>query len=256
MNKVGYALLGLALVFGAVTLFAKHPFPNIKDTPEVIARPAETIPAPSPTPSGKTVTVTNLDLSKGSTVTLFTDVNEYSANKVIGGIKAANKDKPGKPIYLVLDSPGGSVIDGARIITAMQASKNKVYTVCLQICASMAAMILEYGEERYAVDRSIIMFHPASVGGMIQGELDKVVSRFTFLQRYVDKMDHYTAKRAGVPYPEFKARSNRELWIDAEDALADKLIDKIVLVELQSSVLPADGTSNVLKTKHKLDWTW
>jgi len=182
-----------------------------------------------------TLKVTKLNLKSAKIVILNDEVNSETANAVIEGIQKANATNSSQPIYLLLDSPGGSVLDGARIISAMQASKAPVYTVCLQICASMAAMILEYGVERYAVDRSIIMFHPASIGAMVQGELDKVVSRFTFLKRYVDKMDYYTAARSGQSYASFKALTSQELWIDAEDALASKLIDKVVRVDISPS---------------------
>lgn len=211
--------------------------PNIDETVTSKApnRPVETFKSSDQVIKTDKLSVKSLDLKKGTTVILSTEVSSFSANQVINQIQKANKAKPGQPIYLLLDSPGGSVIDGARIISTMQASKSPVYTVCLQICASMAAMILEYGEERYAVDRSIIMFHPASIGGIFQGELDKIVSRFTFLQRYVDKMDHYTAKRSGQTYDQFKSKTSRELWIDAEDALEQHYIDAVVKVNLESS---------------------
>ena len=179
------------------------------------------------------IDILNLHLKNNRFTLLNDEVNTTTVNKVIAEIREFSK-KSNAPIYLLLDSPGGSVIDGARLIATITSSSAPVYTVCIQICASMAAMILEYGKERYAVDRSIIMFHPASMGGLFAGELDKIVSRLTFLQRYVDKMDVHTAKRAGMTYTEFKALTTRELWIDAEDALNKNIIDRIVHVDLDA----------------------
>jgi ATP-dependent Clp protease, protease subunit len=192
----------------------------------------------------ETTKVHDLDISKGNVVLLFDEVTTETVNAAIESIRKFNQTST-KPIYLLLDSPGGSVIDGARLISTIQASKLPVNTVCLQICASMAAMILEYGNERYAVDRSIIMFHPASIQAMVAGELDKVVSRFQFLQRYVNKMDRHVARRSKMTYEAFKAKSNQELWIDAEDALADNLIDKVVRVELTSKDMSKFGQNKI-----------
>jgi ATP-dependent Clp protease protease subunit len=248
----GLALLVLAVVGVSQISFGTN-YPQI---PSQYERQSEAIPTPNASvqaTEAKPVEAKNIDIKKGTALFLTEEVTAESSNKVIDGIRDANHKKPGQPIYLLLDSPGGSVLDGARVISAIQASKAPVYTVCLQICASMAAMILEYGHERYAVDRSIVMFHPASVGTMYQGELDKLVSRFSFLKRFVDKMDYYTASRSGQSYESFKAKSSRELWIDAEDALRDHYIDKIVRVDL-SSGYKVDFGNNKMREHIKLSW--
>jgi ATP-dependent Clp protease protease subunit len=248
----------IVLVVGVIglTVAGTMAFSTYQDNqklPDISSRPSESIPAiEAPNTKGE-VKLHNLDLNKGNVVLLVDEVNTDTVNVAIERIRNFNNEFPGKPIYLLLDSPGGSVLDGARLISTMQASKSPVNTVCLQICASMAAMILEYGKERYAVDRSIVMFHPASISGMISSELDKVVSRYQFLQRYVDKMDRYVAARSGSTYESFKARSNRELWIDAEDALANNLIDKIVRVELTTKEM-TDFAQNKMRDKIVLIW--
>lgn len=233
MNKIIGATVAITLGIIVGKAISNNSIPELPEAESV--RPVEAHAQEQQAINNKQLKVIDLNLKRGTVVMLNTDVNTQSANAVIEGIRSANKNSPGRPIFLLIDSPGGSVLDGARMISAMQASKAPVYTVCLQICASMAAMTLQYGKLRYAVDRSIVMFHPASVGGIVQGELDKVVSRFSFLQRYVDKMDHYTAARAGLSYEQFKAKTSRELWIDAEDALQAKYIDGVVRVDIDTN---------------------
>ncbi len=134
-----------------------------------------------------------------------------------------------KPIYLLINSPGGSVIAGNLFLSAMEASKAPIYTVCTSICASMAFIIHQYGKARLVVDRAILMSHPASLG-LGSGELDKFQSFLTTLQRYVDKNNAYIANRAGMDFKEFKARSAVEMWLDAEDAAASNFADGIVSI--------------------------
>lgn len=135
------------------------------------------------------------------------------------------------PIYLIIDSPGGNVLDGAMLISAIQSSEAPVYTICHRFCASMGAMILEYGKERYAIDRSIIMFHEAA--GMFQGTFDKVSSRFVAINRYVNKLEKEVSERIGMSFDEYKSRTTSEIWIDSEDAVSENIIDSIVYISFK-----------------------
>lgn len=241
-------ILSVGILGTLLLLSNPDKLPVLNDT-----RPVEPVAESSAVPEANQVALKNLDIDKGVVLVLADEVNNKTADMIIDGIKDANHQKGSKPIYLLLDSPGGSVIDGARIISAMQASSRPVYTVCMQICASMAAMILEYGVQRYAVDRALIMFHPASVGVMFQGELDKLVSRYSFLKRFVDKMDAYTAMRSSQTYVEFKSKSTRELWLDSADALTGKYIDSIVRVDVNTKYNLNLGNN---KARAKVEASW
>lgn len=134
-----------------------------------------------------------------------------------------------EPIYILINSPGGSVLAGATIISAIQASKAPVNTVCVELCASMAAMIHQYGTNRLVINRSILMFHPASGGGS-DGEVDKQFAELNFFKRFIGKMEENAANRAKISYKEYKYLSGTELWLDSEDALNSNFADKIVYV--------------------------
>ncbi len=238
-----------AVLFGVSAVVALTPSPVVT-TP--IERKSEMLVSKSEPIKSTNLKLKTIDL-KNNSILLSGPIDDDSANKVILSIRELNKHSK-SPIYLLMDSPGGSVLAGARIISEMQSSKSPVHTVCLQLCASMSAMILEYGEERYAVDRSIIMFHPASMASVNVGELDKIVSRLAFVKRYVDKMDFFTATRSGMSYEDFKAKSSREYWLDAEDAYNSHLIDSIVKVDLATYTSSVEPGQNLLREKIDLVW--
>lgn len=195
------------------------------------------------TTNNASIPVRTLDTKGAAIVQFNSEVNEKTVDTAIDEIKAANKAGKYNRIYLTLDSPGGSVYDGGRLIAAMGASKLPVYTVVTGLAASMAAMITEYGKERYMLDRTTIMFHPASMQVMIAGEVDKVVSRLTYGKHTIDKMDLHTAIRSGFTYADFKARTESELWDDAEDALREHLIDAIVDLDFVKQIPPPDASA-------------
>lgn len=232
-NKLGKALITLGiLVVGILLIPSKAQPKNISaDSTIINIKQRETIlPVITNTTNDVTIEVKSLNTTGASLIQMNEEFNDRSVNRVIGEIRDANS-KGKKSIYLLLDSPGGEIDAGGRLIAAMGASKAPVYTVVTGLCASMCAMTEEYGKERYMLDRTTLMFHPASMGVMISGEVDKVISRLSYGKRVVDKMDVHTAKRSGIAYETFKARTEQELWDDAEDALRDHLIDAIVDID-------------------------
>ena len=133
-----------------------------------------------------------------------------------------------EPFYILIDSPGGSVITGAAIISAIEAAEVPVHTVCLQLCASMGAMIHQYGKKRLNVNRSILMFHDASGG--FNGPLQQILSQMGMINRYVDKMFRNVTKRSKQNHEEFLKRVGSEIWVDGEDSLAQNYSDGLVNV--------------------------
>lgn len=195
--------------------------------------------------------VHNIKPDAKRTLLLYGEVNE-SVSDLTETIKSLGASSS-EPIYLLINSPGGSVLDGALVISAIESSKAPVYTVCMQLCASMAAMIHQYGKERLMNDRSILMFHNAA--GSAQGYVPQMLSRLNIINRYVNKMDAYVAARAGLNLTEFAGRLGDEIWLDAEDATNAKFNDKIVNVVLpkaNSSVIPS--LSNKAKSNIDLNW--
>lgn len=134
------------------------------------------------------------------------------------------------PIWLLIDSPGGSVIDGATLISQMESSKAPVFTVCTRVCASMAAMIHSYGTKRFSTDRALLMYHPAA--GSASGQVNNMVSLLKTITRFVDKLNANVIKRSKINKDEFDKLVAYELWIDSEDALEKGLIDSIVNLDV------------------------
>lgn len=132
------------------------------------------------------------------------------------------------PITILINSPGGSVVSGSEIIAAIESASGPVNTVCVELCASMAAIIHSYGTHRYMLNHSILMFHPATAS--VEGEVGKMNSRLTFLKRYVDKMNANIARRAGLTNQQFESLWQVEHWVDAQDATNEGFNDAIVFV--------------------------
>lgn len=177
--------------------------------------------------SVKTKKLKAVEISTSRTVSLMDEVDDASVSKAMREIALLNEISS-DPIYMLIRSPGGSVIDGELLISTMESSKAPVYTVCVELCASMAAMIHQYGKQRYMYDRSILMFHDASLS--TQGKFRQTRSILTFLGRKLEKMNRHIANRSDMTYQEFMDLTRDDLWIDGEDAVGLKLADSLIKV--------------------------
>jgi ATP-dependent protease ClpP protease subunit len=175
-------------------------------------------------------TVYNVTLSEENTVVIIGTIGEEA-------ISIANRitelGQTGKPVYVYINSPGGSVLDGAQIVNAIQVSKVPVYTIDGGLAASMAAIIFEAGTKRLMVDRTILMFHEAS--GQVGGSFNQIKSRFHVFDRLVGKMDYEIARRVGMNPETFRNLLPSELWLDAEDAVNQNFADGLVNVKIQTT---------------------
>lgn len=177
----------------------------------------------------KAQSVTSVNAKIERTLFLQSQVDQQVVDKLISQLQEMNNRKG--EIYLFIDSPGGSVLDGARLLDAMEASKNPVNTVCVGLCASMAAIIHQHGAKRLAQKHSLLMFHPASGGA--QGQVPNIISRMTAIQKYVNKMNDKIVGSSKISKEEYEKLVAYELWIDGEDAVAKGFVDKLVYLNVE-----------------------
>lgn len=190
--------------------------PKIPDTQEESFKPSESVK--------KEIRVLKLNPSRTIVINeQITMISERFADRIL----ELGDDK--EPIVLLIDSPGGSVFSGEKIVSAIESVKSEVYTVCVGLCASMAAIIHQYGTKRLATDRSILMFHDAA--GIVGGRVNEMLSLLTMIKRKIEKANHYIANRSSMSYEELVRLEANNLWIDAEDAMQKKFVDGLVRIK-------------------------
>lgn len=158
-------------------------------------------------------------------ITLYGAVEESATVKLIDGIQEANKLKTNAPLYLFIHSPGGDVMNGGMIIDAMEASRRPVYTICIGLCASMAAIIHQYGVKRYMFPHALLMFHNASTG--MEDDTSHINSRMQMLNRYWMPFELHLAQITKLSLAEVKDHENNQWWLLPEDALTLHMIDGV-----------------------------
>ena len=73
---------------------------------------------------------------------LSEEVDDGIANAIVAYLLYLDSEDPGKPIYLYINSPGGSVTAGLAIYDTMQHIKAEVITICVGLAASMGLLLV------------------------------------------------------------------------------------------------------------------
>lgn len=111
-------------------------------------------------------------LLKHRRIFLSAPIEDKSANDVIRKLWYLELTNPGKPILLVINSPGGAVDSGFAIWDQIKLLKSPVTTLVTGLAASMGSVLsLVAGKgRRFATPNSRIMIHQPRIHGVIRGQ--------------------------------------------------------------------------------------
>ena len=164
-------------------------------------------------------------------IILCEDVNDTTAGLVVAQMLYLEGQDPEKDINFYINSPGGSISAGMAIYDTMQFVKCDVATTCIGMAASMGAFLLSSGTKgkRFALPNSEIMIHqPLIGGGGFQGQATDIRIRSEWLQRTKDKMNRMLAENTGKSLEQVQQDTERDNFMNAQEALDYGLIDKII----------------------------
>ncbi len=143
------------------------------------------------------------------------------------------------PIWLRINSGGGSVEAGLVLIDTMEGIESPIHCVVESKAYSMAAIILTFCERRYALPHATIMMHEASYG--TAGEDPSNRSRLDFLARYLDRLHVQIAKRLKMPVDGYRAKIRDAWWLLADEAMKAGVIDEVI-VDIEYLEYPLERT--------------
>ena len=144
-----------------------------------------------------------------------------------------------EPIWMRINSGGGSVEAGLILVDTMRTVQSPVHCVVESKAYSMAAIILVFCQERYALPHATIMLHEASYG--TAGEDPSNRARLDFLTRYLDRLHEQIAATIRMPKDRYRARIRDAWWLIADEAADGGIIDAVV-TGIRSEVRPMERT--------------
>ena len=159
---------------------------------------------------------------------LVGEVNDQTANLVVAQLLFLESENPDKDISFYINSPGGSVTAGMAIYDTMNFIKPDVSTLCCGFAASMGAFLLAAGAKgkRYALPNSKIMIH--QVLGGARGQATDIEIHARDILRTKENMNRILAERTGQPLEKVRADTERDYFLEAEEARAYGLVDQVI----------------------------
>ncbi|WP_085521336.1 ATP-dependent Clp endopeptidase proteolytic subunit ClpP [Tuberibacillus sp. Marseille-P3662] len=167
-------------------------------------------------------------LLKDRIIMLGTAIDDNVANNIVAQLLFLAAEDPDKDISLYINSPGGSISAGMGIYDTMQHIKPKVSTICVGMAASMGSFLLTAGAEgkRYALPNSEVMIHQP-LGGT-QGQATDIDIHARRIVKMRKKLNRIYSERTGQPIETIEHDTERDNFMDAEDAKAYGLVDEVL----------------------------
>ncbi len=157
-------------------------------------------------------------------------INDGLANQIVAVMLYLDSEDPGKPIYLYINSPGGSVTAGMAIYDTMQHIKSDVVTICVGLAASMGAFLLAAGTKgkRLALPHSRIMIHQPLGGVQGRRQATDIEIEAKEILRIRDQLNRIMAHHTSQPLEKIEKDTDRDFFMSAEEAKEYGIIDQVI----------------------------
>lgn len=160
-------------------------------------------------------------------VFLTGEINDQVADLVIAQLLYLEGTGKDKDICLYINSPGGSVTAGLAIMDTMNYIKCDVSTICVGLAASMGAILLTSGAKgkRFCLPNAEVMIHQPLTG--VEGQASDIAIVAQNILKTRKKLNTILANTTSQPLEKIEKDTDRNYWMDAEEAKEYGIIDGI-----------------------------
>jgi ATP-dependent Clp protease, protease subunit len=168
-----------------------------------------------------------LRMLKTRTIMLSGEINKDLAEKTIRQLILL-EDMGDDPIRIFIDSPGGDADAGYAIFDMIRFVKPKVWTIGMGLVASAAAIIqlASPKEFRIGLPNSHYLIHQPLSG--IRGVATDIEIHARELEKLRAKINKLISDETGNPFEQVEKDTDRDFWMNAEEAEKYGLISRIV----------------------------
>ena len=160
-------------------------------------------------------------------IMLSGEIDKESAEKVVKQLLILEAESD-EPIKVFINSPGGDVDAGFAIYDMAKFVKNEVYMIGMGLVASAATLVLLAvpAERRLGLPNSSYLIHqPMS---RMEGVATDIEIYTKQLERTRDRLNHIVATQTGQPIEVVMKDTDRDYWLDAQEAITYGLISRVV----------------------------
>ena len=212
------------------------------DAPNSLTRPSGIIPMVVETTNrGERAYDIYSLLLRERIIFLGTPIDDQIANVIVAQLLYLDREDPDRDIQLYVNSPGGVITAGLAIYDTMQLIKADVSTICVGMSASMGTVLLSAGAagKRFALPHATIHMHQALGGARGQASDIEIAARE--ILRNNETIRQILAKHTGQPLDRIAADTDRDFYLDAEQAQEYGLVDSVLASDAAGDAAAAAG---------------
>jgi len=157
-------------------------------------------------------------------------VNDASANLVIAQMLFLSNEDSKADIHFYINSPGGSITSGLAVYDTMQFVRCDVATYCVGQAASMGAVLLAGGQagKRFLLANNRVLLHQPLISGVLEGPATDLDIEAREIIRLRERLYEILAHHTGQKPEKIEKDCDRNLWLDASEAVEYGLADRIL----------------------------
>ena len=160
-------------------------------------------------------------------------ITDESANVFMQQIMYLEQKFPNRAIHIYINSPGGVIDAGLAIrdiIKGLEKKKIEVTIYCVQMAASMAAILLAAGPKghRKILKSSKTMIHEPLISGGVSGSATTIQKTAETIMETKRRSVELLAEDTGKSLAEVEAAISFDHYMNAEESVEFGLCDEIV----------------------------
>ena len=184
-------------------------------------------PKPSAAPVGALVQKKFLEQRK---IFLWGAVTDETAKDLTEKLLYLEAVGPGKEITFYINSPGGSITAGMAVYDTIKIITSPVKVVVSGMAASMGSILLSAAKKgnRYIFPHARVLIHQPLISGRMVGPASDINIQAKEMEKLRVELNQILATASGQTYDKVAKDSDRDFYLNAEEAIAYGLADHIV----------------------------
>lgn len=172
---------------------------------------------------------------KTRSILLSGEVNKALAERVVRSLLILEADSK-DPVKIFIDSPGGDVDAGYAIFDMIRFVDVPVWTIGMGLVASAGALILLAApkERRVGLPNSHYLIHQPLSG--MRGVATEIEIHAAELEKTKQRINRMIAAETGKPLDQIQKDTDRDYWLNADEAKDYGLISRIVATRVDLGI--------------------
>lgn len=171
--------------------------------------------------SARGITLTSIydEMLARRELSVMGNIETPMAHDLCQQIRLLEATDPAAPITVFIASPGGNVRAGLAIYDTMRLAACPIHTICLELAASMGAIIFMGGDERRMAPHAELMIHDPLILQGAGGSALALQETSRRLMQTRKALTHVLSERSGLSAKRVQALTAKDTYLSAERAV-------------------------------------